>query len=736
MPLANPQVLVDHLASKRQKLIGLVAVANAGVALLLCVLVYSVLSASKHSYEEQANGVAEGIAAMVQLSIAGELSRADAVMQATVEELERLKPGDAPDALVNAVLVSRLKLISGVEAFRLTDGVARVRWGNNLPSGPPVEVSDRAFFEQAKEHRDDQSIVAGPLRSRVSGNWVVAFVRPLRIDGAFGGVLYVTATADHFREMFSRYELDEGDAITLRSSDLRLVARHSPGSAATTEVGSTTVSNELRLAVQADPRSGSFVSKVASDGILRTSAYRAVEGWPFTVYAGIGHARFFKAWEQQVLQVSLLAALSWCLVALATLLMYRASLRESVAMQALADQSKRTQTLLRVAGDGIHIVDRHGMLVEMSDSFAEMLCSTREELIGKHISTWDANQNVERIGTWLASLKNKDHQRVEVQHRRQDGTIIDVELQLRVAEIGGELLIFGAGRDVTEVKRLAREQTAMLESALVGMAKVENRRFTWVNPSFELLFGYSPGELHGQLVRVVHVDDAAYEFIGRNAYEQLKTGAQRRAQLRMVKKNGDSVWVDFGAVQLNDAQILLMAVDVTAAKQAHDLLAHTAFHDPLTQLPNRLLLSDRLRQGLSIAERESKRVAVCYLDLDGFKAINDAHGHDAGDDLLKEVAQRLLANLRPSDTAARMGGDEFVLILSTVVADEWRSVLERIAVALEEPIRLKSGAVVRVSGTFGVVLSSPQESDVDILNRADQVMLDGKKKGKGRIFLG
>ncbi|MFZ4285858.1 diguanylate cyclase domain-containing protein [Variovorax sp. HJSM1_2] len=736
MPSDNLQAQVEHDAGKQRKLLRLVVLSDIAVAILLGLLVYLVLGASKRSYEDQAKGIAESIAAITQLSIGAELSRADAVMRTTVDEVQRLRPGVAPDALINQVLLSRLKLMGDLEALRLADASALVRWGNELPPGAPVDISDRDYFVQAKAHVGEQSIVAGPLRSRVSGNWVVGFARPIHVDGIFNGVLYASLGTRHFDEMLSRYEIDEGDAISLRGADQRLFARHSPGTQGKAEIGSTTASNELLLATKVNPRSGAFVSKVLFDGETRTTAYRAVEGWPFVVYVGIGHRRFFKAWERQALQISLLAAFSWTLVVTATWLLYRASTREAEAMREALRHSQRTETLLRVAGEGIHIINHQGVLVEMSDSFAEMLGTTRDDLIGKHVSEWDANQSREQINNWLVSLKDRDNQRVDVQHRRSDGKIIDVALQVRVAEFDGEVLIFGSGRDVTEVRRLAKEKTAMLESTLVGMAKAEGRVFTWTNPSFDKLFGYAPGELVGQSTRTIHVDEASFERVGREGYSRLSAGTQCRTQLRMKKKNGDMVWVDLGAVPLTSIQVLLMAVDVTAEKLAYEQLSHTAFHDPLTQLPNRLLLSDRLNQALAVSARDGTRIAVCYLDLDGFKAVNDAYGHDAGDQLLKEVAVRLLASLRPSDTAARIGGDEFVLLLTAVVADEWRGVLERVVAAIEQPISLADGNQVTVNATIGVTLSEPHETEAELLSRADHLMLGGKRSGKGRTFLG
>jgi diguanylate cyclase (GGDEF)-like protein/PAS domain S-box-containing protein len=739
MPLTDPQQFADRAARRRRRTIRLLLASNLAIGLLLAFLVYLVLTASRDSYARQARDVAEGMAAIAQASIASELDQVDAVMRATESELLRvMAAGRADDAVVQSVLQSNFKLLKGVEALRMADAVGNVRWGTALPAGAPTSVADREYFKVGARHTSGDTLVAGPLKSRVSGNWVIAFMRPLHVDGQFRALLYVSIGAEYFNKLFERYDLVDQDAITLRNNRLELIARRAPGSSIQGEVGSTAVSEILREAVAAQPAQGTFVAKVVLDGIERTNAYRKVDRWPFTVYAGIAHTRFFKPWAQQAWPVSLLAALAWGLVVAASVAIFRASTREWRAVQASSEQTRRTQALLRTAGDGIHIVDHTGHLVDMSDSFAEMLRSSRESLLGRHISSWDVNQDEARITAWLSTVKDGDKQTVDVQHRRDDGTVIDVELHLRVAEIGDQLFVFGAGRDVTEVRLLAREQEAMLESDLIGMAKVEDRQIKWRNRAMERIFGYAPGELEGQATRMLYPDEESWRRVGAELYPALRQGAQYRNQQRMRRKHGEIVWIDLSAAKLTETCTLLMAVDITAMKEAHDHMVHVAFHDPLTKLPNRLLLADRLEQALAVAGREGSQVAVCFMDLDGFKAVNDQLGHDAGDDLLVEVARRLRASIRPSDTAARLGGDEFVLVLRSIHDDEWRRVLERVVQALAEPVTLPDGTVATVGTTFGVALSnaSADETPGGLLDRADHLMLAGKRAGKGGIHVG
>ncbi|MFG6487831.1 diguanylate cyclase domain-containing protein [Roseateles sp. BYS78W] len=735
MPLTDSRTLIERSARARRQVAVWLVLANTAIAVLLISMVWQMLSASRRSYEGQARDVATGLAAVAKLDVESEINRIDAVVQATAAEIERLlASGGASDALLNDVLLSRYRLLADIEYFRLTDERGEVRWGTALPAGAPAQVADRDYFEQARAARVSRTLVAGPLRSRVSGNWVIAFVRPLQRGGHFAGVLYVSVSTDHFRRLFSRYRLEALDSISLRRDDMQLVARVSPGSAAQGEVGDTVVSAGLLSNVKANPREGSLSTRVAIDGEVRTTTYLALDTWPFIVYAGVSDRRFMQPWRAQVWMVVSLATLVWLLGAIATWSVYRADKRRHRAMRALAEQSERVRALLRIAADGIHIVDRGGRLVEMSDSFAEMLKSTREKLLRRQVSDWDANQDDAAIMAWLDKVKDGDRQRVDVQHRRDDGQVIDVDLHMSVADIGGELLVFATGRDVTQERRRLKEQSAMLESDLIGIARLSNRVITWHNRAVARIFDYGPGELDGQPVRLLYCDDESYQAMGRDGYAALEAQSQYRTQLRMRRRNGDVVWVDFGAASLSETEIFVMLVDITAMKTAHEELAHAAFHDALTQLPNRTLLYDRIEQALAVAAREQRQVALGYLDLDGFKAVNDTYGHDAGDQLLAEVARRLLAGVRPADTVARIGGDEFVVLLTALEPGGWDAIFQRLCAAIEQPIRLASGTVVSVGATLGVAVSragEPVTAD-ELVERADHAMLRGKRGVRSR----
>lgn len=177
--------------------------------------------------------------------------------------------------------------------------------------------------------------------------------------------------------------------------------------------------------------------------------------------------------------------------------------------------------------------------------------------------------------------------------------------------------------------------------------------------------------------------------------------------------------------------------DITELKEQERRLRRLAHYDPLTGLPNRVLLSDRLQQAMALAHRQQRRLAIAYIDLDGFKAVNDAHGHRAGDELLVAVARRMREALRSQDTLARLGGDEFVaLIVDSPGRELVDALLHRLLDAASE-VMLVGGRHLRVSASIGVAFS-PQQDDLDadqLLRQADQAMYLAKQTGRNRFFV-
>jgi diguanylate cyclase (GGDEF)-like protein len=249
------------------------------------------------------------------------------------------------------------------------------------------------------------------------------------------------------------------------------------------------------------------------------------------------------------------------------------------------------------------------------------------------------------------------------------------------------------------------------------------------------MLGHEPGDLADTSIERLFVSRSAFEATVTQANQAFAKRENFRCQIQMKRKDAGLIWVDLSGVQLADGFTFWTLADITAMRQAHERIEHLAFHDELTGLANRLLLNDRLQQAIALVRRDGGNLAVCYLDLDGFKPINDEHGHDAGDTLLREIASRLGKTVRAIDTVARVGGDEFVvLLLLDELTEDWETAAQRLMEAVARPVTLPNGTAVHVGMSVGVALCPKDGTDgATLVDRADRALLLSKRTGKGRI---
>jgi diguanylate cyclase (GGDEF)-like protein/PAS domain S-box-containing protein len=262
-----------------------------------------------------------------------------------------------------------------------------------------------------------------------------------------------------------------------------------------------------------------------------------------------------------------------------------------------------------------------------------------------------------------------------------------------------------------------------------------------VNAAFSDITGYSRSDVLGKNPRLLSSGRQSKEFY-RGMWTDLLAHGHCVGEVWNRRKNGE-VYAEMQTISaVRDAQgkpiqYVALFSDITVFKEQQSRLEHIAHYDALTNLPNRVLLADRLRQGMTQAQRRGVQVAVAFVDLDGFKAVNDNHGHEAGDHLLVTIAERMKHALRDGDTLARIGGDEFVAVLVDLAdAGASASVLGRMLEAAAQPVAF-GDAQLQVSASIGVTFY-PQANTVDadqLMRQADQAMYQAKLSGKNRYHL-
>jgi diguanylate cyclase (GGDEF)-like protein/PAS domain S-box-containing protein len=368
-----------------------------------------------------------------------------------------------------------------------------------------------------------------------------------------------------------------------------------------------------------------------------------------------------------------------------------------------------------------------------------------------------APEDRERVvsGLYAAMHSGQATWRDEYRFLRQDGayvTVRDHGLFRRDTE-GATFNVVGALLDITaerqaEAERRAAEARNRLLASLLDKAhdaisvSGTDMRITYWNQGAERLFGWTAAEVIGKTKdELLTLDKEDLE----QAFQHVLRKGEWRGELTKRRKDGRVVPVESHLTLVRDdaglpQSVLAIDTDITQRKQDEQAILNLAFFDPLTRLPNRRLLLDRLRHAVAATKRDGQGGAVLFIDLDNFKTLNDTLGHDKGDQLLQQVARRLEARVaRGSDTVARHGGDEFVIVLESLGTDaeeaaaQAERVAEKLLAAFSEPFQL-DGHQHHTSPSIGVALFDRDMKDIDeLLKRADLAMYQAKAAGRNTI---
>ena len=275
-----------------------------------------------------------------------------------------------------------------------------------------------------------------------------------------------------------------------------------------------------------------------------------------------------------------------------------------------------------------------------------------------------------------------------------------------------------------------------------------SQKLSYMSPSVERLLGYTPEEIMARPFRSTMTAESAARFW--SALEdsvaswkpRKRSRTMRATEINQPHKDGHIVQTEVVTTLHEDEagkleSILGVTRDITERKKAEEAIRHLAFYDGLTQLPNRRLLLDRLQQTVARCRRSRSPAALLFIDLDRFKPVNDELGHDVGDWLLQSVARRMSECLRPYDTAARVGGDEFVILLPDLAkTDQAVVIAERVRTTLETPFVTSDGQTLEVSASVGVALFPDHgENERELLRAGDEAMYRAKKSGRNRVHM-
>ncbi len=681
------------------------------------------------------------------------LDRANRAIVHTAGQLADRDAAQATDILLSDDTLFHMLPDDALGVLLVTDADGRVLRSARPVTAEVADLSDREFF---RVHRDDPGrglFISAPFLSRLDARPSLALSRRWSYpDGRFGGVVVQTVKLDVLQTLFDAIRLGPGSTLNLFMDDGTLLMRvpHNPELLGISLRGTPNVDYFLRMG------DGSHVGTAAIDGVQRLYVFRRLRGFPMVVNVAQSTETVLANWRRSAgWQAFMTALLMLGILGLASM-----AQRELNAHRAVSTRLRRVQRELRTIMDHTPALIAHwgrDLTNRFANQVHEHWLGPRGALLaGRHVRSLIGEKGLRRLQPHIDAVLEGRAQTFETAYLDRNDTLRHASCNLvpdRDADgrIDG---FFSLLHDVSDYKqaeeRLAEEKERFrvtLESIRDGVITTDaHGRVDYQNPAAGAMTGWPPYAVFGlpvaDVVVLKPVPGPRENAVQRPSpvAEALADPAATMPKRRYVLIGRDGQHTDvevWAACILDNGQALAGCVmvlhDVTMARSQADQMARLALHDSLTGLPNRRFLNEMAEQSMADARRSKRRLALLYLDLDGFKHVNDTYGHAAGDALLVRIARNWRAQLRGGDVLARIGGDEFVVLMNHVRDRQEAAQLARRLLTVEQSMPQAGGgtAIVTTSMGIGFWPDDAQEFDT-LIARTDEAMYRAKLLGSNQ----
>lgn len=624
---------------------------------------------------------------------------------------------------------------------------------SSLALSDRLNVSDRDYFKALRAATSDVLYMSEPEFALAHGRWSIQLSRRLvGGNGEFAGVVVVALDPTYFTRFYGELQLGQEGVAALYGLTGSLFARKTAG---TETFAGNAAASPIFARIAQGTESGTLTYRAVTDGIERLYHFKKLPSYPVLVLVGLEHSAVLAEQAQtRVQRLREAGILSVLLLVLALLLSWYVLVRRrhSVAQrQALAQLQNLThhvpgmvfQYLLRPDGSSCFPFASAGL---------GKIFRLRPEAVAQDAAPLFSLLHPDDAAGVAASIQASARALTpwgdEYRVRFGDGTVRWLSSKAAPQKLDdGSVLWHGFVSDVTGQKKA--EESLLTLSAAVEQSPVSivisdpQGLIEYVNPMFEQVSGYRRAEVMGQNPRILSSHEKSEDEY-REMWATLLAGEIWHGEFHSRRKDGSLFWEQVAIAPIFDdhgrpIHYLAIKEDITKRKAAEAEIEHLAFYDSLTGLPNRRLLTDRLQQVLALGARSRRHGALLFVDLDNFKNLNDTQGHDQGDEMLRQVAQRLDYCVREGDTVARMGGDDFVVMLQdlseqqNVAATQAEGVAQKILDALHQPYPF-AHFTHHGSASVGVALFNASDDTVEeLLKRADLALYQAKDAGRNTL---
>lgn len=703
---------------------------------------------------------------VVNANLSAQLQGTAHLMQHICDELRGIAPNKWEQVVRKKELEFDVHGIAGVRTVFTVDRTGIVRQSDRKTL-IGSDLSKENCFQTAVKNPDPAVLFVTPPFKTSSGVWGMNLVRVMHdAAGRFNGIVAATLDPEYFKTLLGSVNyspdmwsaLAHGDGIQFMMVPDRPgqqginLAR--PGSFFTRHITSAKCENVLNETVYATGEKRLMaISSIQPTGLNMDK--------PLVVAAGRDSVAILKGWRAHAIRQGITFVVV-ALVAVAALAGFQRYQREQLhqtleAEQALLNTKQQLRDVIDFLPDATFVIDNDKKVVIWNRAMEKMTGIPKEEMIGKGDHEYTIPfYGIRRLQLLdLLDVADKELAAKYTQVRRT-GEILDAETFCPALNGGKGAYVWATGvplydaggqrvgaiesiRDITERKKsddFLRKLTHGIEhSASAVLITDLHGTIEYVNKKFTQLTGYSPEEAIGKNPRILKSDVTPREVFD-NLWRTILSGQEWRGELLNRRRNGEVYWSIASISPLHNDQgeithFIANVEDINERKNAEATIERLAYYDPLTDLPNRRMLQDRLELALRRSRRQATGAALLYLDLDSFKHINDSLGHPAGDKLLREMANRFTQTLRDDDVVCRLGGDEFAVVLHDIRHDQdVVPIAQKLLDIAAEPLQIE-GREVAVTSSIGIALFPKDGADAKLLGKhADIALYHAKAEGK------
>jgi diguanylate cyclase (GGDEF)-like protein/PAS domain S-box-containing protein len=628
---------------------------------------------------------AQEVGATLAASIAGAFQNIDLTLLSAGDYI-RNKPtlNDVNLAKLNTTLIALQRRVPSLILLRAANANGDVLIDANADNSDRVNVADRDYFQRLKTNPNAGMVISEPVIGRYTKKWVIVCARRFNLsNGEFGGVVYGSIELEGLTERLSGKEmkLSENDAFVLRDDKSNIIIRYAHRHEDPEIMGKKISSPNIVAFDQSGANSVTYVSNSVIDKVARVFYLQRIKDQPLTIVIGLSIDDALASWQTEARRKWVMTAIFILVVTISFFLIFNEQSRKLKVIHDLESTSEKlkqlfkfNEALLLNSPLPMGVYARDGRCIKANEALAKLIGTSRDVMLTKNVRQISAWETSGSFDICLDNVKDNSHTECEVHLATEYGKQVIGECHVLSIQQNQEQHLLIQFIDLTEIKQVNSKLENILKSMKEGVHVIDGHGMIILeNDAAIAMLGWHGENLIGRPAHFTlhhhHADLTAYPGEACPINATLQDGKTRQIDDDVFwRKDGTFFPVEYTATSILNPNgggnaVTVVFRDITYRKQLEDELRRQATHDVLTALPNRRLLMDRLGQAINMNRRQNTHGALLFLDLDKFKGLNDQHGHEAGDNLLIEVAIRLRQLIRESDTIARLGGDEFIVLL-------------------------------------------------------------------------